>query len=506
MVVGGKSGFLYLQMKMLQWILSKITPRYFFWVCLALSGLWFLGIYPALNWICPGRLPWSMAALPATEISDFDQYYAGAVVARYGLWEHLYPVPKEEIYHSPPHFEPKWKTRFFNPDKINGVQCYYPAVADMKVSTYAPEVLAICPKLAISPHYMYPPPLALLLGPLAFLSLETAATKVWPTLLMFALFGVSYLSSRMHRFLHGKASYAEGLIILAGLFFSLQAAPAFQHPIWLGNVTPLLSFLIALAAYAWMRGWQVAVGAAMIPLVLFKSIGLTWCPLLLLRRIQWRTLCTLAALTVGLNGAVLWLGGSKVYGTYFQDILPKAAVPVGTGMVYWLFQWFGVYPQKLFLVCTVLLLAMLYVGYWRSRSGARSAAAIPATLAGTLAVFCMLNFSVWPSYFSNYLYFPFLGWILWEGSQAKGPWRTAIYGGAAIAFALLSFDGTVQSALLRLFGKHENSFCIVTYSLGYSIVFPLFVLALAYRRFFLSAPGETAPATGTHNASPKTWE
>ncbi|MEI8234066.1 MAG: glycosyltransferase 87 family protein [Verrucomicrobiota bacterium] len=467
---------------------KKVSPLTFMRMALALSGIWFLVIYPAMNWFCPNRLPVSLRPT----VCDFGQYYAGATAAKYGIWDALYPTPKPEVYNAPPAFRPKYKTFLFDERKINGKQCYYPPISYAEASDFSPKLVAHCKELKwFSFRYMYPPPLALLLRPLACFDYETARKHVWPILSMAALFGLSYFSSRMHRLLRGKVSYIEGLMILAFTFYSFRGPTAIEG----GNVTPILGFLIAFAAYSWVRGWQVGAGAAMIPLLLCKAIGLNWCPLLFLGRVRWKTFWTLAFLTVLLNGLMLFWAGIGVYRQFLFEVLPKVSVPIGYGVVPMIFQAFGFYPAKFYLGLNVLLCLFLYYGYWRGTKAKGSVdrlVAMAATLAGTIAVFCLLNFPVWMHYFPVYLYFPFLGWLVWEAMQARGKWRTGIIAGTAIAYVLicdwmirgLIFYGLGQKYLDAYRDHFVWTFCPFFY--------PIFFLIVVFRRLYF-APSVALP-------------
>ena len=437
-------------------IAAKITPEAFVRFMLALAAVWFLAVHPFLNfsgWLTPGLRPF---------LWDFPPYYAGAVAAKHGLWEDLYPRVKTEVAQG--------------------------RIQQAAVSDYSPRLLAVCPEINARDRYIYPPPLALLLWPLAYVDFQTAGAHVWPILSMAALFGMAFFSSRIHRLLRGRATYTEGWIVAAILFFTIFGHTSVAE----GNATPFLGGLIAFAAYAWMRGWQTGVGAAMIPMLLFKPVGLGWCPLLLIRRPRWRTLFTLAALTALLNGAVLALGSVAVYRQFFE-IMPKLTTPAGIGIAAQIFNALGVYPAKLYLALSLLLCLALYYGYWK-RAVVDRYAALLAALAGTVAVYCLFSFAVWPHYFPNYLYFPFLGWLAWEGLQARGGWRTAILGGMLFGYAL-TCDWMVRGTLTRGFGQQYRDFYCEYFSHPLlAVFFPLFFLTVALRRlYFKSSPTAFSP-------------
>lgn len=451
-------------------------------IALAVAALWFLGLYPALNLFLPSWLPGSLRPTQC----DFGQYYAGAFVAKNGLWEALYPIPRPEVYNQPPQFRPRFDTPLFHKEKLGRSKVYYPSIANPAASDFRPQLLERCPELQenLSFRYMYPPPLALLLRPLAWMDYETARQHGWPILSMAALFGLALFSARIHRLLAGREAYAQGLIMAAVTIFSFRGRTGIVD----GNVTPILGFLIAFAAYAWMKQWQAGAGVAMIPLLLFKSITLTWCPLLLLGAVRWKTLLTLAVLTLGLNGAMLQIAGTAIYREYFVEVLPRLAKPVGSGIVAVVFRDFGVFPSGFYFGLQLVLCLLLYFGYWkhlRAPNAGNHGAAIAATLAGTLAVFCTFNFAVWDHYFPNYLFFPFLGWLAWEAAQARGRWR-GVMGIAILAgFGFCAFHWAARGGIFYLLGPAALDFSDNAISTPfYNFCCPVFFLSVAFRRLF----------------------
>jgi hypothetical protein len=469
-------------MDLLQSFKRSVSPQLFTRTMLGISALWLFVVFPGLNWICPDRLH------KPSNACDFQQYYAGATVVKNGLWDSLYPVPKPEVYHNPPTFRPKYRTFLFDEQTMGRKPLYYPALNVPEASDYAPKLLAICPELTYW-RFINPPPLVLLLWPLSLFDYETAAHRVFPTVSMAALFGLSIFSSRIYRLLRGCGSYSEGLVLFAVAWFSFRGRTSILSD---GNVTPILGFLIAFATYAWMRGRQIGVGVAMIPLLLFKTIGLTWCPLLLLRRVQWKTLGTLAGLSVLLNGLTLYLGGVEIYRKFFFEVVPRLYVPIGVGFTAEVFRAYGFYPGTFYSLVTLAFCGLLYWGYWRGlgiEEVIYRRAAIAATLAGTMAMFCLLNFSIWLHYFPSYLYFPFLGWLLWEGHQATGRWRVAIFWGLGLGFLFAGCEWIVRIPFIYGAGSEGYDLYIAWFMQPFFTVFgPIFFLIVAFRRLFFAPP------------------
>lgn len=457
----------------------RMSPERFVRLALVVAALWLLVVYPGLNWFFPDYVPPGMS-LPENATIDFGQYYAGAVAAKNGLWDSLYPRMRADGAPIG--------------DKLQLT------IATPEVSDFAPAILEKCPELKteFSFRFVYPPPLALLVQPLAHFSFWDSCRKVWPTLAILALFGRAYLMARTYRAFTGRASYIEGLIIIGFVLFTYRGRTAIVD----GNATPIVALFITLSFYCWIRNWQLGLGLPLIGTMLFKGIGLNWCPLLLLKPVRWRALLAMAFTTLLLNGAVLALAGPGVYRAYFSDVLPRMIVPVGFGIPSQLFQQHGIFSQGFYNALSWAICSVFYLGYWkRMRSGGDNKACMAAVLAATMAVFCLFNFSVWLTYFPNFLYFPAVGWLIWEGQQARGAWRRWLLGGAAFLMVITSFDWIIDGCLRHLLGQlwadahHE-----LILTPAYTILGPLLFMVAAFRRLFIQHGNARAQAplgTGT---------
>jgi len=362
----------------------------------------------------------------------------------------------------------------------------------------SPRLSRLCDKIEGGFHYAYPPPLALVLEPLGFFNYLTAS-NVWFTLMCFSYFGISFFASRIFRDLQKSDSYTEGFVTLLPLFPSLLSS-TMSTTLAIGNVSPLLGFMIAWSAYSWNHNRQSAVGVGMLTLVLFKGIALSWCPLLLLKPLKIRTIITLVVGAVLLNGLVLLHAGLAPYHLFFTEILPKANLSLGVGLQGLLKTVLGIDPKTGVMVLNVILLGIIYLGYWLNRDRLQvgdSGRVVYPVLAATMAIFCICNPIVWPHhYFVNYLQLPFAGWILWEVNEAKGRWGKIIFGMFLLSL-LFWCDGIVlmkdsyvmewlrsahhDSGLMNLTRKCLSGFTVTILPLAES----LFFFAVAVRRVFL---------------------
>jgi hypothetical protein len=458
------------------------TPQTFLRIASLLCGLWLLIVLPFLNWGFWKKLPVSMRS----GHGDFEQYYSGALVVRHGLWDQLYPVAKPYYhqlrmwsYFKVPLFSKAAARRDFLALQI----------ASPRASDASPTLLSYCHTFGEHCHYIYPPPLALYFSPLGFLKYDTAR-KIWFELMCAALFGSTWVGSRITREIWGKVSYAEGSLFLLVFAWTLLGNGD-STQLAGGNVSPLLGFLIALIAYSWIKGREKVVGLALVLLIPFKGIGLNWCPLLLLRPMKRKALAIMACVTVFLNGIAVFAGGLGPYRCFFYDILPFANMPVGTGLQRRSLLLFGDSFQKGYLVLGLALLGVLYWGYWRKRISSRHSLYAIAMFAGTMALFCEFNPVVWIHYLPHYLLIPFFGWLVWEVCHcSKRLIRNLMW---VMLFANLLL--VVQDAVLLI---EKSDFLVRRFSLAgvtsdLIVIEPIFVLLLVFNRLFAKSRIEVLP-------------
>jgi hypothetical protein len=407
-----------------------MTPQFFTRLTLGIAALLLLVIFPAVLITNKNLLPRGLT--PAAEPVDFVQYYAGAQAVKHGLWQDLYPTPKSEIYDQPSSFQPWRHTFLFNPQSAARERAFYPAVNLPFASDCSPALLAVAPEARDHFRFIYPPPAALLFWPLSLFSFTVASGVVWPTLAYVSLFVAISISVALLRRLQTHASHAEGLVVIASLLI------VFFGPLSLadGNITPILSGLIALAVLAFLNEWALVFAAAFILLFLSKTIGALWLPLLLIERRAWKIVGYLAAIAILLNLITLALGGVEVYRTFFS-LLPLIGIPAGQGLVPTLLQLFGFYPRALYGGLQLALLGALYFGYWKhGKRGPERERRMVALLGGTMALYCLLNFSVWWHYVPGYIVLPFLGWMAYEFHRASGGWK--LFLSAALVYVVIA--------------------------------------------------------------------
>lgn len=437
--------------------------------------MWFLIVYPCWLVFQPDSLPKPLARSPNASLPvDFPTLYFGGTVAITGQWKNLYPQINPDVYEQPNSFRPLLETSLFKPEKTSQMSEFYP-LAQVRVPYYLSNWYDVewlsrypqpfwqeqLPKIQTSNfNFLHPPPVALVAAPLATASLEAATFIIWPIFSSLAIFCLAFTLSRFYRRLAGRPTVTEGVLLLLSLLFP------FADEYTCGNVSPLLSFFIAWAAYAWMTQKEKATGTAMIPLIITKGLSLTWLPLLVLgNKIRWQTMASLAFWAVILNGAVLlaagWIDGVALYQRFFNDILPHVRTVVGYDYITLLHANYGFYPANFYLALKAGLLALLYFMYWRNarQHPTKEHTLIVATLAGTVAVFIFFSHLAWNHYFPFLLFFPFSAWLLWEYQTSRGAQRhvalaAAILGALSVVTdqhtALFDFTGiSVLKEMLR---------------------------------------------------------
>ncbi|XHR28424.1 MAG: glycosyltransferase family 87 protein [Chthoniobacteraceae bacterium] len=464
-----------------------ISPQTFYRFALIFSGAILIFVYPLLNIFAWNSLPSSMRI----DGSDFGQYYAGGLVARHGIWRDLYPIQKKEIFDQAPQFKPLIKTRFFVEGKNQ--RFLYPHIASPSATDISEELATLCPQLCFVWRYMYPPPLALYLKPLGYFDYMTAG-KIWFTGMSLSFFGIGLLASMICRHLFGRTTYVQGwvtLLPLLPIFLGSNTSTTLS----VGNSSPFLGFLIALVAYAWIKGWQAVMAAALIVLIPFKGIGASWYPLFLVKPVKWVTFLVSAGLAVLVNGVTVAYAGVSIYREFFKAVLPWANSPEGTGLQGILKDAFGISLQSFISIAVFLLYAVIYIRYWRNRKQSNPVV-IVASVVGMVAIFCTFNPVVWPNYCTIYLFLPFAGWLFWELDKARGAWKAII--GFMMALNLFLYldqvvfykDSLLISWLttkgwcspvilhLRAIGVGANIYAI-------PLLEAFFFMVLAFRRLFI---------------------
>ncbi len=440
--------------------------------CVVCAALWFLLIYPLFILAAPEKLPAQLAPLTFPDLPvDAPQWYLGASTVLAGDWKNLYPELNTDVFGRPNTFRPLIETALFDPVSASTNPAFEPIFA-IRTPLFLQNFYQI-PWLSRYPaefwgnqhprmqnscfNYFYPPPTALVMAPLALLSLENMTLKLWPIAASVAMFGLVVFSGKIFRHVAGKATYAECLLMAVLLF--TPWADEFNC----GNVSPLLAFCLAWGVWAWLRAGAIGTGTALILPLLTKGLPLFWLPVFFLeRRIRWKPIFVLAVWTLLLNAAVFavagWSDALYVYRYFFSTLLPRFSSVVGYDYITRIAGYYGIYPGWFYSFLQYLLLTALYYGFWR---GCRKAdekepeqeqnLRLLAVLGGTMCVFLFFTRLHWHHYFPFLFYLPFLAWIFLEMRSGRKTAYAALLLGLPALFTT-RLDGGGWNILEEILG------------------------------------------------------
>ena len=413
-------------------IISKgLNTKFFYRLAIAISLLWFLILYPYLTF-----REWDVNVSKYNSSgTDFLQYYSGAIVARYNLWEHLYPIEKEQIYQTQPHYEPYFN--LFSPE-TGGKWSYYGPLGSPKNSDISSKLQEICPKLAGEWRYIYPPPLAVALSPLGHLDFDMA-WRVWFALLSACLFGTGYFSSKICQEFPNPNKLAEISAILIPTIISIYNFTNTETAIYFGNVAPLIGFFISLTTFAWIKNREYTTGICLLPQLLFKGMGVPFIIMFFHNPKKLKAALSLLVVSALINIYTITNTGIDLYWKFFTVIIPKADVAQGNGLQGLILYFFGLELKTYFLVFGLVLYGILIYGYSKQKHpehpGHQQNKSI-ATIAGIIATYALTNPTVWLHYFTCYVIYPFSGWIINETMKESDTHKASL---SIIALLMCTF-------------------------------------------------------------------
>ena len=396
-------------------------------------------------------------------IPDFEQFYIGGVIASRGEWDALYPIPKPRSLDNPglrihSDAKPKWKS----------------LSKDLGTRDHT--------------HFMLPPPSALLFAPLAFFSYQEAFW-FWTFFETACVWGVAILGARLLRYVFGRLSRWEGVLILL-----IAVSPMTARAIRIANVSPPIALALAVALLAALRGDQPARGAwALLLGATFKYATLVLAPLLLAMR-RWRMFIYLSVFGLLAVAMTVAFAGLAPFVEFYQTILPTLSRPSmfrgNQSLPGFLARVFGrpltpVISIALNFARLFSLLMILWVMFkisprqWRRPVNVLAGAGL---LVSWLLVFSPIAWEHWPIFLC-----PVWGWLLWEVSQPG--WRRV----AALASLTLM---CLPSGIFHVKGFASYRFSLPEPLNSSQLIGVILVLVLAYGRLLkphLSETRETAP-------------
>jgi cytochrome c oxidase subunit IV len=346
---------------------------------------------------------------------DFHQFYMGGTIARHRMWDDLYPIPHKNSLNNP------------------GM----PEDSDMH-----PGYFDIAKKVRVGNRlrFIQPPPVAVLLLPLAYIPFERAF-GVWIAMSILCGWGVAWTACRILETLRGHRSKAGGLLMLL-----IAASPLMLHSIRVANMTLPVAFCIGLATLAIVQRNDALGGLATMLGGVTKYATLAVIPVAIAAR-RWRFIFYTLLFTALLFGGTYALCKSGPFKVYFRDISPTLTrthgIPTNQSIFAFLthveqqignlgsneplqkvLQWALLAAEAITLAILLWLIFRKPVAAWDD----------PATVyAGIMTTLCvMLIFA--PVFWEHYAMYlcPLWGWMLWEGWRSKAKLPLAILGIASM--------------------------------------------------------------------------
>ncbi len=342
---------------------------------------------------------------------DFPQYYMGGVIAAERTWEAMYPIPNPGS---------RANAGFEDHSTVR------PGYQERLTERGLTERMV---------RYIQPPPLTLILSPLALLPFRFSLL-VWHTLLALAAWGIGLTAAEMYRLSRGgAASWVGGVLILL-----VCCSPMALRWVRVGNMSAVVGWLIGYAMLELVRRDGPRAAAALVLGTMSKYAIAVLAPLYLAMR-RWRTIVWAVAMGAAWVGISLLIMGVGPFQTFVTEIAPTLGRSSGVVTNHALYvlvrRGFEVgegdpMPQSLQIAFVAAQIAVLVailsfivvqkLEYWQ----------VPAHVfaAGLALVSWLLIFS--PIFWEHYVAYlaPFWGWLAFEATRS---WLRAILAGLAIA-------------------------------------------------------------------------
>ena len=374
----------------------------------------FLALALALPFVIAG---WVHGLSADSRLSDFRQYYMGALMAREGEWESLYPIP--------------------NPEATDNAGWSH---ASRMRPTYAR--LAAESGIGDVNRFIQPPPMALLLAPLAWLPYPQAHV-VWLLLMTLAALGVSLAASRFYYVAGGERPW-----IAAALVFGVACSPLMVRTLRTSQITPAVAFCIGTALFGLHARNDLKTAVTVSLGALAKYVTLVLLPLAVVAR-RYRLLAWIAALSAAIVLVTWAVTGSGPFEVFLYEIAPtfshSSPWQGNQGISGSVLRFTGRESLDTMETATVRLvgvaiLAFLFVVIFRrSKLSIHNATWLPPSACSLVAWFLIFSPISWDHY---HLYLcPFWGWLVREAEKSTR-WRIPILAAlASSASSLAVFPG-----------------------------------------------------------------
>lgn len=365
---------------------------------------------------------------PSTQ--DFLQYRMGGVIARFGEFDSLYPIPNPKSVKNPG-----------GPDD-SFLRPRYAELAEQYAKDDANWV-----------RFMSPPPNAILLYPLGF-GEYTLMHRLW--LIIAALCGwrICVQAAKIFSLLRGKECRGAGAIILLAGFSIMM-----YRSIRVGNVSTQMGWLLGAATLELATRDGIRGALAITLSAVIKYVGAILAPLVILTA-RWRTIVWGAILSMLVLATSFFFMGAGPYEVFFREIWPtlqrSLPDPANSSLEAFLLRLThtNVLPDNVALGLKIVrgatLLFLLSLLVFRARKGWSK----ETMIAGSLALISwMLIFS--PMFWEHYHAYlmPFWGYLIWEASRSRVKLIFVILA-IAMAYIPTPIIGPIHRRLPEPFASH----------------------------------------------------
>jgi hypothetical protein len=403
----------------------SFSTRQFNRVCVAIAALWLFTATPA-----------AVRRFPSNE-GDFPQFYMGGVIARVHAWDAMYPIPRPGSHNN----------------------------AGMETdSTMRPRYAMEAEKRGVGDRlrFIQPPPVALLLLPMGYLSYPRAF-ELWMLMLVVCGVGVSMLAGRIFELLSGRPTKIYGLVTLL-----VACSPLMLHAIYIANMTVPVALLIGIAIVQLVRRRDASSAGAIVLGTVTKYATLPLLPLAVAMR-RWKLIVAAGFISIALVAVTFAVMGKGPFEVYFREIAPTLSrthdISTNQSLSGFLERVLhhpslslsvrlSILTAEAVVLCGILwLMFRRPVEFWMQPANVLAAAMALLTL---LLIFSPIFWEHYPVYLC-----PLWGWLIWEARRCPG--RALL---AVVAIALTYVPWTAWFDLREPYNTHILPSAILMGGLG----------------------------------------
>jgi hypothetical protein len=356
---------------------------------------------------------------------DFPQYYMAGRIALAGAWDSLYPIPKATSRTNPG----AWVD------------------SDMR-----PRYAQLCAQAELSPaanRYIQPPPLALLLIPLALIP-AGLSYWLWLILLAFAAWGVGLEAAKIYSLSRDRIDRVAGILTLL-----ICISPQAFRWVRVANMSVLVGWLIGYATLELARRDSVRGAAALALGTLAKYAVIVLVPLHLVMG-RWRTVAMAAVMGVAMVGVSLLVMGMGPFHVFSHEIAPTLGRTVlmseNFSLYAFLLRFDGIKDERamprtmeiLFRLLEIASVSGILLIVWIKRPAIRAEPRFVFAAALALVSWLLIFSPIFWEHYHAYLA-PFWGWLVAEAMQSRGRFIAAL-----VAMVLAYVPVTIAARQLHL--------------------------------------------------------